>query len=297
MAGYFANSYVTDFDSTKFAAFNELMQDRQAQGYVFPDLRRFSKNTKFEFAANVLAAPTMRNIRNSDPSGVILADTTIPLIVLMQAPRKEEFKYVPYVQWRGNVRGTAMMKIVNGQMAIQMRDAKVELSSGWNQAYLKKYKPNPLIRDEIFADALAESIREEVHMVDLPFWKWGDNSAMSPVEMAIDGERLRIFWEVQEGVEPETNIISEVPSDSTKTIAGTSAAKKKANASSASSSRGLSTFAGRPQITDRAKERLFDGVRSDDETHQGGQQVSSPNSNSQAATSGRRSWLWSGGVR
>lgn len=295
MAGYFANAFATDFNSRQFKPFNDLMQDRQAQGYVFPDLTRFSKKTKFEFAANVMAAPTMRNIRNADQDGVILADTTIPLIVLMQAPRDDVQKYVPYVQFRGNIRGTAMMRIVDGQMAVQMRDAQVTLKSGWNQEYVRKYKPKTKIRDEIFADALAESIREEVHLIDLPFWKMSQTAFLTPVEMAVDGERLRVYWEAKE-VPAQGNansLASNSSPDSRRSISTSSkASKSKSVAKNSSVKRSIASVPEsiKPQpLSDRAKERIFDGVRSDVE----GQQLQMGAQASGGAAGPRQgTWLW-----
>lgn len=197
MGAFFAKAFRTDFNSRNFKAFNELMQDRRAQSYAFPDLQRFSKNTVFKFRADVLAAPVIRNIRNADQSGVLLADVTLPLIVLMKAPRIElANRYVPYVQFQGNVRGTLMMRLISGQLALQMADAEVDLEQGrWSQAYVEKYKPDTKIRESLFAEALSDAIRPEVHLTEVPLWQINAQEHLEPVELAVDGERLRVFWE------------------------------------------------------------------------------------------------------
>lgn len=200
MAAFFAKVMKAQFSSFDFKPFYAMMQDRTAQAYAFPDLQRFSKEAHFIFQTAVHTAPIMKNLRASGEPGVLTAEVTIPATIQMLAPRVELQKHVPYVQFEGNIRGTALFKVVDGKLAIRVQGAKVTMAAAWNKSYVEKYKPKTTIKSDLIASKLAESLNKETFSVNLPYWQWQNNQRLVPVLLGLEGEQVKVFWETAGGV-------------------------------------------------------------------------------------------------
>ena len=196
MATLFGKAYGAKWSSFDFKPFRELMQDRRAQAYAFPDLQNFSKEAHFILQSAAFSAPVIKNVRVTSEPGVLTADISMPATVQLLAPRVELKKHVPYVQFQGNVRGTVFFRVMDGKLAIQVKNASVVMKSAWNRAYVQAYKPNQKIADDLISQKLAEGLMGEAQYLKLPYWQWQHNQRLVPVALGLENEQVKLFWEI-----------------------------------------------------------------------------------------------------
>jgi hypothetical protein len=196
MASLFGKAYGAKFSGFDFKPFQDLMQDRRAQAYAFPDLQKFSKEAHFIIQSAAFSAPIIKNVRVTSEAGVLAAEVSMPATIQLLAPRVELKKHVPYVQFQGNVRGTLFMKIIDGKLAIQIKSANLAMKSAWNKTYVQTYKPNQKILDDLISQSIAKGLTTETHYLRLPYWQWKNNQRLVPVALGLEGEQVKLFWDI-----------------------------------------------------------------------------------------------------
>ena len=193
MAAFFEKAFKSKWDTHEFKPFAELMQNRVNQALAWPDLTNFKKDSNFIFRTNVMAAPNLYMLRNATQLGAILGEFSVPLTVVMWAPDKKT--HVPYVQFRGHIRGTAHMEIIGGKLKINTFDVQAIMDYGWNKRYVEAHKPSKRIEIGEISKRLAKGIMKETITVDLPHWEWQASQNLFASGMTIQGDVLRISWE------------------------------------------------------------------------------------------------------
>ena len=196
MATLFSKAYKSSWAAKDFKPFHDFMQDRRAQGYAFPDLQKYAKDANFIFQSAAFSAPVLKNLRASQEPGVLAGEFSMPATIQMLAPRAELQKHVPYVQFEGMVKGTMLFKVVDGKLAVQLKNAIVQMKSAWNKTYVATYKPNTTIKDGLIADQLAKSLANGTYTAALPYWQWQNNQRLIPVNLGIEGEQVKVYWDV-----------------------------------------------------------------------------------------------------
>lgn len=204
MAALFAKAYKAKFTAQDFGPFRELMENQTAKRYVFPDLDRFSKDAPFYFETVSLSAPQLRNLRPGTRPGTVQADASAPAVIVMMAPDAQAGKHVPYVQFNAVLRGTAQFSIGEGKLEASLTAATVGLEAGWNRNYVARNKPNTKIDTKIIGEQLAKALTANTHRLDLPYWAWTTGRRLIPVGLALEGESVRILWDIRSNPAPQT---------------------------------------------------------------------------------------------
>jgi hypothetical protein len=154
MGEYFAGKLEYALKSNEIPAWAELMNNRWAKWFAWPDLFRFEKSTVFAFQFLPMGPPAFDKEKSAARGTQIQGDLSLPLAVRMFAPHNG--KYRPMVEFRTLLKGPSKLKLMKGgKIEFQVEAEDQPITYAWNQRYVNKYNPNTHIN----VDRIGSSVR------------------------------------------------------------------------------------------------------------------------------------------
>lgn len=154
MQFYAANSWNHRITSEKLPGFASLMQSRFAQFFVWPELLRFPKSTRFYFDLSSKVNPVIRG-------EALLYSVDTSLDAKMWAPRNGS--YVPFMNFKIPFKTDVQVSVNKGDLQASFSDSSLNISSSWDSSYVQNFEPykrfsSGTIRDRILSGIVGKTL-------------------------------------------------------------------------------------------------------------------------------------------
>ncbi|RZA08463.1 MAG: hypothetical protein EOP11_04760 [Proteobacteria bacterium] len=189
MGEYFAGKLEQTVSSNAIPAFASFMKDRFAQFWAFPELSRYQTNAEFKFQFLPVGPPAFSGERMGG-GGTILGNMNLPLAVRMHSFVGGAF--TPMVEFRTVAAGPASITLgEGGNLKFSMQAEKQPVTYGWEQSYLKNYKPDQRVSVDVIADKVRSSLSTQAFNVAFPALQVGSLS-LKPASWLLENGNLRL---------------------------------------------------------------------------------------------------------
>ena len=154
-----ANSWSHRIGSDKVPGFSAIMNSRLVQFFIWPELRDFSKSTKFLFDLN--------SNKDMEVTGQGLQySVSSNLLAKMWAPRGGEYR--TFMNFTVPLKSKVQLSVVKGKLSAKLPNPSIGLSYRWDSDYVKKYRPSQKFSASTIRDKVVDSLWGKILIYDLP---------------------------------------------------------------------------------------------------------------------------------
>lgn len=183
----------TRVESTRLAAFTDLMRSRLMQFFVWPDLMQFRKRTVFYFDLSASGAAKMSDAVSTQKGGIKM-NMQVPLVVHQWAPTSKE--YLPYVDFKTEFKGEVKAQITGERLQLRLKPRDLNLSAGFRREYAKFRRPTGHISTSLIGTQLKDYLDQNAWSVTLPKWELGESTLLQLTDISADSEALLLPLEI-----------------------------------------------------------------------------------------------------
>lgn len=156
---YAGDSWQQRVYSDKIPGFSSLMRSRFVQFFVWPELMRFSKATRFIF--------DMSSHKDIGIQGEgLYYQMNAPLLAKMWAPRGGA--YVPFMNFTLPFTSQVQLSVNKGTVSAQFKNSTLGLSPQWDSTYLNDFNPSKRFSGKTIRDRILQGLDGKTVTVPLP---------------------------------------------------------------------------------------------------------------------------------
>ncbi len=152
-------SWIERISSSKIPGFSSVMNSRFIQFFIWPELRRYSKSSRFWFD---LSSNTDLVIEGVGLDYRIQST----LLAKMWAPRSTA--YVPFMDFTIPVSSRMQIGVSKGVLKAKLPNPSISLGYKWNSEYRKKYSPSTRFSANTIRNKVVDALWGKTLSVQLP---------------------------------------------------------------------------------------------------------------------------------
>jgi hypothetical protein len=156
-------SYVFKGDLIDFKSFKSLMKSRFTQFFVWPDLRKYPKDSKFPFQARM---QTLNNVSFDKGLKMNLNGVIESWLQSTRATQRWNYLYT-----KSTLSTEVEISVVNGELKLTLKETKLKSKAQMYPEYVMRFKPSKSIATSIIDSALKGSVLSKGLSVALPIFK------------------------------------------------------------------------------------------------------------------------------
>lgn len=156
--------------ANKYQAFQQLLNSKIVQFFVWPDLLQFSKKSLFSLFHH---RPQIQQIS--------VQNQTIDLLAKLGGWLKTERsgKIWNYLSYSSNLQSELVPEVVDGNLRLSFQNIKLDLEIRFGQDYVIKFQPRQWIAQTIFKKVLMKDLENKTWQISLPSLKIGNEQILS----------------------------------------------------------------------------------------------------------------------
>ncbi len=160
---YAENSWNHRIFSDQLPGFKSLMHSRFAQFFVWPEMLKFPKSSKFIFDLSSRSNPSLKG------EGLSYFIETF-LDAKMWAPREDA--YVPFMKMNIPFRSHLTFRVAEGNLLVDLKKSFLKISALWEPSYIQNYSPyrrfaSTTIRNQVLEGLESRSITFELPKIPI----------------------------------------------------------------------------------------------------------------------------------